>query len=242
MADWDDEEFEPEDPTKSLAPARTDKWEGEDEDEDIKDAWDADSDDEKKEKSEEPEVGKAIQKKKKKKLADKIAEKEEARLKELEALRLEEEEEARLNTPEGKLAEKLRLQKLEESNQLELAKEMLGVTDDATPGINFNPQTKDEFSELSTTLLEKFKELESSEHYQDFAAQFISGICMNLAIPTLKKVKSEAEAFTSAKLKEERASKSKKGKPGKATIKMETDRSMFGRGLDDGYNDMDDFM
>lgn len=242
MADWDDEEFEPEDPTKASAPARTDKWEGEDEDDDIKDAWDAESDDEKKEKSEASDVGKAIQKKKKKKLAEIIAEKEEARMQELEALRLQEEEEAKLNTPEGKLAEKLRLQKLEENNQLELARDMLGVKTEDASGINFNPETKEEFSELSATLLDKFRELESSEHYQDFAAQFISGICMNLSIPTLKKIKSEAEAFTSAKLKEERANKSKKGKPAKASIKMETDRSMFGRGLDDGYNDMDDFM
>jgi len=243
MADWDDEEFEPEDPTKTQAPARTDKWEGEDEDDDVKDAWDADSDEEKKPASAEgSEEGKAIQKKKKKKLADRIAEKEEAQMREMEALQLQKEEEERLNTPEGKLAEKLRLQKLEESNQLELAKDMMGIQDDDKSGINFSPETKEEFDELSSVLLDKLRDLESSSHYQDFAAQFIAGICMNLTVPTLKKVKGEVEAFTSAKLKEERASKSKKGKPGKATIKMETDRSMFGRGLDEGYDDMDDFM
>ena len=48
---------------------------------------------------------------------------------------------------------------------------------------------------------------------------------------------------STVKIKEERAAKSKKGKSGpKATIKMETDRSMFARGMDDGFNDMDDFM
>ena len=91
--------------------------------------------------------------------------------------------------------------------------------------------------------MEKLQDLESSELYADFALELVKGMCMNLNIPTLKKVKSESEAFISAKLKEEKANKGKKGKQaGKATIKMETDRSMFGRGLDDGYNDMDDFM
>jgi len=243
MADWDDEEFEPEDPTKVQAPARTDKWEGEDEDDEVKDAWDVDSDEEKKADTPEGnEEGKAIQKKKKKKLADKIAEKEEAQMREMEALRLQKEEEERLNTPEGKLAEKLRLQKLEESNQLELAKDMMGIKDDDKSGVNFTAESKEEFDQLSSMLLEKMRDLESSPHYQDFAAQLISGICMNLAVPTLKKVKGEVEAFTSAKLKEERANKTKKAKPGKASIRMETDRSMFGRGLDEGYDDMDDFM
>ena len=66
---------------------------------------------------------------------------------------------------------------------------------------------------------------------------------MKLNVATLKKVRNSAQAFESTKLKEEKLAKAKKGKAGgKATIKMETDRSMFGRGVDDGYNDMDDFM
>ena len=59
----------------------------------------------------------------------------------------------------------------------------------------------------------------------------------------LQKIKSEAEAFVSAKLKEEKAAKAGKGKKTKgASLRMDTDRAMMGRGLDDGYNDMDDFM
>ena len=65
---------------------------------------------------------------------------------------------------------------------------------------------------------------------------------MDLTVATLKKTKTDIEGFISAKLKEERAAKAKKGKPAnKATIKMDTDRAMFARGIDD-YNDMDDFM
>jgi len=74
MADWDAEDFEPE-----LAPkpvVKTDKWEGEDEDDDIKDAWDAESEEDKSEDKEVDEAAKALKIKKKKKLAEKIAEKE----------------------------------------------------------------------------------------------------------------------------------------------------------------------
>jgi len=246
MADWDDDEFEPEDPIKAAAAQRTDKWDGEDEDDDVKDAWDADSDDESKAKKEAEGAVKAVERKKKKRNINEImAEKEAKQREEMELKRQQQELENELNTPEGKLAEKLRLQRLEEENQLELAKDMMGVTDAAAAapcGINFNPTTKEEFAQLRTTLLDKLREAEASEHYQDFGVELINGIAMNLTVPTLKRVKGDVEGFVSAKLKEERANKSKKGKPVKASIKMETDRSMFGRGLDDGYNDMDDFM
>ncbi len=77
---------------------------------------------------------------------------------------------------------------------------------------------------------------------QDFAYSLITQLCMDLNVVTLRKVKSDIEGYISAKLKEEKAAKAKKGKPAnKATIKMDTDRAMFARGIDD-YNDMDDFM
>jgi len=246
MADWDDEEFEPEDPSKTTAAAaKTDKWSGEDSDDECKDNWEDDSDEEKKEGQEkEGDVeGRAVQKKKKKKLADIIAEKEAKKLAELEELARQREEEIANMTPEAKLAEKLRCQRLEEERELELAKDMMGVKDEPEPsGINFKPSSKDDFQQLSTDLLDKFRGFEDDELYQDFASALITGMCTKLSVATLKKVKGEAEAFVSAKLKEEKASKAKKGKGGKgATIKMDSDRTMMGRGLDD-FNDMDDFM
>jgi len=243
MANWDDEDFEVNEPE---APAvRTDKWAGEDED-DVKDDWDADteSEDEKSQPKEEAssEV-KAVPKKKKKKLHEIIAEKEAAKEKELEEKMAEMEADSLMRTPEGKLAEKLRLQKLAEDQDYELAKELAGESGQDASGINFNPKSTQQFDELRSALMEKFSTLESSDHYQDFACDLIKEMCMNLSVPSLKKVKAESEGFISAKLKEERAAKSKKGKSGpKATIKMETDRSMFARGMDDGFNDMDDFM
>ena len=45
-----------------------------------------------------------------------------------------------------------RMQKLEESSAIELAKEMMGITDSTdSSGLNFNPQTQEEFNELRDT-------------------------------------------------------------------------------------------
>ena len=120
MADWDADDFEPDTASASVAARPSDKWDGEDEDDDIKvrlvidksfenktillhkDAWDAESEEENSEKSEE---AKPVKVKKKKNLAQKIAEKEEAaQLAKLEKLKREEEE-REANTPEGESAQ-----------------------------------------------------------------------------------------------------------------------------------------
>ena len=118
MADWDADDFEPDTATPAVASMPSDKWDGEDEEDDIKvrtwsphnkvnplvssqDAWDAESDEEKSEKSEE---AKPVKVKKKKTLAQKIAEKEEAAEKaRLEKMKMDEEE-MEANTPEGRRA------------------------------------------------------------------------------------------------------------------------------------------
>ena len=122
MADWDADDFDPDADGKLSAPKLTDKWDGEDEEDDIKvrlktaeimsvsiancnfsalqDAWDAESEEEKDDDSQKDE-NKVVKVKKKKNLAQKIAEKEEAAAKaRLEKL-AREEEEKQLNTPEG---------------------------------------------------------------------------------------------------------------------------------------------
>ena len=201
--------------------------------------------------------------KKKKTLAQKIAEKEEA----AEQARLEkikmEQEEMEANTPEGrtlgqfvfkrtlilsfvpsgKLAEKMRLQKLTEDNDLKIAQDMFGA--DAVGAVGgldaMNPQTKEEFEDFAKTVLDKITSLESSEHFQDFAEDFVRNLCMSLNVQTLKKCKTHVEAFHSAKLKEEKAAggKGKKGKGKGTSLKMDRDSTT---NYYDGYNDMDDFM
>merc|ERR1712038_678782 len=239
MADWDADDFEPDTATPAVVSMPSDKWDGEDEEDDIKDAWDAESDEENSQKSEE---AKPVKVKKKKTLAQKIAEKEEA----AEQARLEkmkrDEEEMEANTPEGKLAEKMRLQKLTEENDLKIAQDMFGADAvGAVGGIDaMNPQTKEEFDDFSKAVLDKITSLDSSEHFQDFAEDFVRNLCMSLNVQTLKKCKTHVEAFHSAKLKEEKAAtgKGKKGK-GKSSVKMERDSTT---NYYDGYDDMDDFM
>merc|ERR1712110_942427 len=239
MADWDADDFEPDTATGAVTTMPSDKWDEEDEEDDIKDAWDAESDEDKSEKSEEAKPAKV---KKKKTLAQKIAEKEEA----AEQARLEkmkmDEEEMEANTPEGKIAEKMRLQKLTEENDLKIAQDMFGADAlGAGGGIDaMNPQSKEEFDEFSKAVLDKITSLESSEHFQDFAEEFVRSLCMSLNVQTLKKCKTHVEAFHSAKLKEEKAATGK-GKKGKSLKSLKMDRDST-TNYYDGYNDMDDFM
>jgi len=235
MADWDADDFDPDADGKLTAPKVTDKWDGEDEDDDIKDAWDAESEEENSQKEEV-----VVKVKKKKTLAQKIAEKEEAAAKALEERLAREAEEKELNTPQGKLEEKLRLQKLQEENDLKLAADMLGLGGSGGGVIDsMNPSTKEEFENLTKAITDKVNTFDSSELYQDFVEDLVKNLCMGLTCQTLKKCKTHVEAFHSAKLKEEKAAKdkSKKGKTEKKSLKMDSATGYY-----DGYDDMDDFM
>jgi len=237
MADWDADDFDPDEGGKLSVPKATDKWDGEDEDDDIKDAWDAESEEEKDDSQKEETVVKV---KKKKTLAQKIAEKEEAAAKALEERLAREAEEKELNTPQGKLEEKLRLQKLQEENDLKLAADMLGLGGSSGGVIDsMTPSTKEEFENLTKAITDKVNSFDSSEHYQDFVEDLVKNLCMGLTCQTLKKCKTHVEAFHSAKLKEEKAAKdkSKKGKTEKKSLKMDSATGYY-----DGYDDMDDFM
>ncbi|GBN86899.1 hypothetical protein AVEN_158649-1 [Araneus ventricosus] len=119
-ADWENEDFEP----VLKKPVVSDKWEGEDEDDDVKDNWDDEEEEGKEEKPDQNMV--AVQPKKKKSLAQIIAEKEEKKRKEVEEkMKLLEVNKKEL-TPEERLAHKLKQQKLQEEADLQLAKETFG--------------------------------------------------------------------------------------------------------------------
>ena len=117
----DAEDFEPGAAKKDEPAKPSDKWDGEDEDDDVKDAWDK-SDDE--EGGDQP---KAIQRKKKKKIEDILEEKAAKKQAELDAKAAKSAAEKQMNTPEGRAAEKERLRKIDENNSLLLAKDMMGV-------------------------------------------------------------------------------------------------------------------
>ena len=114
----DADDFEPSNTAKPVIP--TDKWEGEDEDDEVKDAWDKSDSEEDESKESISEEVKPAQRKGKKKLADKIAERE--------ALQEQQRAERAPLTQEEKLAQKLHVQELEEKANLQLMKDMCGKT------------------------------------------------------------------------------------------------------------------
>lgn len=82
-------------------------------------------------------------------------------------------------TPEEKVAEKLRLQKLQEEKDLETALETLGILPTADVLDAFNPQTKKDFKEFGATLSWKISEYKESPHFPQFAEELVRDICVN---------------------------------------------------------------
>ncbi|XP_053221130.1 eukaryotic translation initiation factor 3 subunit J [Podarcis raffonei] len=247
---WDVDSFEAPDPVaKRLLPTpagvvAVDRWAGEDEDDDVKDNWDDEEEEEEKEADvkTEPKVSE------KKKIAEKIKEREKLQKKKQEEIkkRLEESEESKELTPEEQLADKLRLQKLQEEADLELAKETFGVN--STCGIDaMNPSSKDDFTEFGKLLKEKITLYEKSLYYAGFLEALVRDVCISLEVDDLKKITNSLTVLCSEKQKQEKQNKAKKKKKGvvpggglKATMK--DDLADYG-GYDGGYvQDFEDFM
>ncbi|KAM4593234.1 eukaryotic translation initiation factor 3 subunit J-B [Odontesthes bonariensis] len=243
MAEWDGENFELDEPIEKAAVQ--DKWEGEDEEEDVKDNWDDEEDEGKK-----GEVKKTETKvSEKKKLSEKIKEKENRLKKKQQELQKElEDQEAEL-PPEEQLAEKLRVKKLQEDADLELAKDAFGVssTPNNVTGIDaMCPSSKEDFTEFEKLLKEKISQFEKSVHYSSFLDSLFRELCISLEVEDLRKVSNSLSALLSEKQKQEKQNKGKKKKKGvvpgggfKAQMKDELDYAEF----DGGYaQDYEDFM
>jgi translation initiation factor 3 subunit J len=174
----------------------------------------------------------------KKKLSEKIKEKErQDKLKKQEEEKQKKQEEL---TAEEQLAEKLRVKKLQEDADLELAKEAFGVTDFVpTPGGTKSPtpcygissttnsvtgtgidamcpSSKDEFTEFEKVLREKITQFEKSAHYSNFLDSLFRELCISLEVEDLKKISNSLAALLSEKQKIEKQNKAgkKKGKKG----------------------------
>ncbi|XP_034383358.1 eukaryotic translation initiation factor 3 subunit J-B [Cyclopterus lumpus] len=241
MADWDAETFEPEEPTKKAA--SMDKWEGEDDEDDVKDNWD-DEDEEKEKKAALKKKALETKVSEKKKLSEKIKEKE--KQEELKKKELAEEEEL---TPEEELAEKIRVKKLQEDADLELAKDAFGVgsTSNSVTGIDaMSPSSKEDFTEFEKLLKEKISQFEKSVHYSSFLDSLFRELCISLEVEDLKKVSNSLTALLSEKQKQEKQNKGKKKKKGvvaggglKAQLRDDLEYAEF----DGGYaQDYEDFM
>ncbi|XP_058485583.1 eukaryotic translation initiation factor 3 subunit J-B [Solea solea] len=246
MADWDADNFELEEPTKTAtaaaAAAVLDKWEGEDEEEDVKDNWDDEEEEEKKGEIKKPETKVS----EKKKLIEKIKEKENRIKKKQEELKqkelIDEPEEL---TPEEQLEEKLRVKKLQEAADLELANDAFGITN--VTGIDaMCPSSKEDFTEFEKLLKEKISHFEKSVHYSSFLDSLFRELCISLEVEDLKKVSNSLSALLSEKQKQEKQNKGKKKKKGvvaggglKAQLRDDLDYAQF----DGGYaQDYEDFM
>ncbi|XP_059402004.1 eukaryotic translation initiation factor 3 subunit J-A-like [Carassius carassius] len=244
MADadsWDADSFELEEPLKKAAVH--DKWEGEDEDDDVKDNWDDDEEEEKEE-----EKNSETKPTEKKKLSEKIKEKENLQRKKQEELqkRLEESKNITELTPEEELAEKLRVKKLQEDSDLELAKEVFGVVSNNVSGIDaMSPSTKEDFTEFERLLKEKISSYEKSIHYSSFLEALFRDLCLSLEVDDFKKINNSLTVLLSEKQRQEKANKGKKKKKGvlpggglKATKRDDlADYGEFGGGYAQDYED-----
>ncbi|XP_075063618.1 eukaryotic translation initiation factor 3 subunit J [Mixophyes fleayi] len=243
---WEVDDFEPEEPiakTGALAVVR-DRWEGEDEEDEVKDNWDDEEEAENKQDSQKTEQKVPD----KKKLVDKIKQKEMLQKKKQEELkkRLEEPEEPVEVSSEEQLAEKLRLKQLQEESDLELAKEAFGVV--SVTGIDaMNPSSREDFAEFGKLLKEKITQHEKSVHYAGFLEALLRDVCISLEVEDLKKISNSLTVLCSEKQKQEKQNKSKKKKKGGVPgggfkANMKDDLADYG-GVDEGYGrEFEDFM
>ncbi|XP_074472195.1 eukaryotic translation initiation factor 3 subunit J-B isoform X2 [Sebastes fasciatus] len=184
----------------------------------------------------------------KKKLSEKIKEKEN-RLKKKQQEQLKKEEEDEELTHEEQQAEKLRVQKLQEDADLELANDAFGVssTSNSVTGIDaMCPSSKEDFTEFEKLLKEKISQFEKSDHYSSFLDSLFRELCISLEVEDLKKVTNSLTALLCEKQKQEKQNKGKKKKKGvvpggglKAQLRDDLDYAEF----DGGYaQDYEDFM
>ncbi|KAE8618616.1 hypothetical protein XENTR_v10009427 [Xenopus tropicalis] len=250
---WDADDFEPEVSNQKGAvsgppPAGRDRWEGEDEEEDVKDNWD---DEEEAEAATKQEAQKTVEPKvsEKKKLLEKIREKEKLHKKRQEEVNQQEKEgTAPELSPEEQLAEKLRLKKLQEDSDLELAKEAFGDNVTVTGIDAMNPSSREDFTEFGKLLKEKITQYERSLFYPGFLEVLVREVCVSLEVDDLKKINNSLTVLCFEKQKQEKQqSKAKKKKKGVVPggglkANMKNDLEDYG-GMDEGYGrEYDDFM
>ncbi|XP_076659635.1 eukaryotic translation initiation factor 3 subunit J [Halictus rubicundus] len=234
--EWDVENAE----AKFNIDIRSNKWEGEDEEEDVKDSWE-DVEEEKKDVEKPAEVPKA-KPKPKKALAERIEEREKKAREEAER-KVKEKEEAL--TPEEKRAEQLKRQRLQEEADLRLAMETFGVAnnENVLSLDNTVPDTKEEFEQYGSVLAEKINQFAKNAEFPPFAEELVKTVALNLSSIHLKKVKTMIDNLLIEKQKVEKGDKAKKNKgKGKAKLKIEGENALLSEYGDYVYDDYDDFM
>merc|ERR1739845_288465 len=111
-------------------------------------------------------------------------------------------------TEEEKVAAKIRAQKEEDDCNMQLLKDMVGLKENKIDSLV--PVTKEDFDQFGKVISEKISAFSTSEHYSDLVENITKDVCVDLKTASLRKLKLHIESLHSAKLKEEKASKSKK--------------------------------
>jgi len=245
MADedtWDTETFEPEAPKKKATVA--DKWDGEDEDDEIKDNWDEEEEEDVdgELKAEEKAEAKAASKKK---LSDKIKEKEELQRKIQEDMKKKSEE----SKERTELRPEVQMGDGPTKPDLELPENALGVSNNVAGIDTISPTTRDDFTEFEKRLKNKLAPFENSIHYPSLLESLFRDLCLSLEVDDLKKINSSITVLLSEKQKQEKqqlkgGKKKKKGvtPAGGFKAKMKDDLADYGE-FDGGYTqDYEDFI
>jgi len=234
MADWDAEDYVPNEGNFD-----SNRWEGEDEDDNDLGNWD-DSEPEEEVKAPSPQVQEPPKKGGKKQLKQVLKEKEEKE-------RLEREKRRAIEaamTPEEKLAEKLRAQKLAEDSDFELTNEMFAskpVDPNEITLDNFKPTTKEDFRKMADMMTTKLANLESSPHYFFLLDTVMSKAMLTLIPEDLRKLSTSLNVLANEKTKQEKAKKGKKSS--KAKLAGAT-KAATRHEVEDfsNYDEFDDFM
>uniref|UniRef100_A0A2K5S9G7 Uncharacterized protein n=1 Tax=Cebus imitator TaxID=2715852 RepID=A0A2K5S9G7_CEBIM len=156
--------------------------------------------------------------------------------------KLQEPEEPEVLTQEEQLADKLRLKKLQEESDLELAKALIIVY-----GVDaMNPSSRDDFTEFGTLLRDKITQYEKSLYYASFLEVLVRDVCISLETDDLKKITNSLTVLCSEKQKQEKQSQANKKKGavsgGGLKATMKDDLADYG-GYNGGYvQDYEDFM
>ncbi|KAK9872499.1 hypothetical protein WA026_017965 [Henosepilachna vigintioctopunctata] len=226
MENWDDDNFEP--PSVITAAPVTNKWEGEDEDDDVKDNWE-DEDEEKADEEKDQKIVEPPKKSKKKLLSEKIAEKEQMRKDQEKRLNeLEEEEEL---TPEQKL-------RRQQESDLKLA---LETTFSAADSLTDLPTSKEELYEFGDNFIKRLLLLPRNTEFSNFAEHFVRNLCAGLPSQDIRKIKNSLDNLFLEKQKIEKGDKSKKNK-GKGKVKLKVDDANPLSAYVNEYDDYGDFM
>ncbi|KAG5319364.1 EIF3J factor, partial [Pseudoatta argentina] len=148
-------------------------------------------------------------------------------------------------TPEERRADLLRRQRLQEEADLRLAMETFGVTEvSQNESLDIMvPDTKEEFERYGTALSQKINQFNKHAEFPQFAEELIKSIALNLSSNYLKKVKTIVDNLLIEKQKMEKGDKAKKNKgKGKAKLKIEGDNTLLSEYGDYVYDEYDDFM